>query len=85
MNNGKYEEVQEYDKESTIKELKSTEANRIVIALLGLTFHEENWKWVHDICIQYCSHIDYIVRGITILCFGHLARIHGKLDTESIF
>jgi hypothetical protein len=84
MNNGKYEEVQEYNKESTIEELKSTEANGIVNALLGLTFHEGNWKWVQDICIQYSSHSEYKVRGIAILCFGHLARIHGELDTERV-
>ena len=84
MNSGKYEEVQEYDKESVIEELQSTEANRVVNALLGLSFHEENWKWVQDTCIQYSSHSDYKVRGVAILCFGHLARIHGELDTERV-
>jgi hypothetical protein len=84
MNNGKYKEVQVYDKESALEELKSSEVKKITNALLRLTFHESDGKWVQDICIQYSNHSHYNVRGIAILCFGHLARIHGELETEIV-
>lgn len=84
MSNGENEEVQEFDKESAIKELKSGEAKRIINALLALAFYEEDWKWVQDICIVYSNHSHSNVRGIAILCFGHLARIHGELELEKV-
>ncbi|MEF2246496.1 hypothetical protein [Paenibacillus sp. IITD108] len=84
MDNGRYEEIQEYDKDSTIQELKLGDDKRIINALLGLAFNEQDWKWVQDICLQFSNNSNYKVRGIAILCFGHLARIHGQLETELV-
>lgn len=84
MNNGEYNEVQKLDLKNVMSELNSGEVQRIVNALLGLAFHDEDWKGVQDLCIQYSNHPHYNVKGIAILCFGHLARIHGKLETEKV-
>ncbi|KRE45524.1 HEAT repeat domain-containing protein [Paenibacillus sp. Soil522] len=84
MENGKYEEIQKYDKDFAIQELKLGDDKRIINALLGLALNEQDWMWVQDICIQFSNHSNYNVRGIAILCFGHLARIHGQLETEKV-
>lgn len=36
--------------------------------------------WAADICLRLSSHPDGRVRGNSVLGFGHLARICGKLD-----
>jgi hypothetical protein len=84
MDNGTYGEIQEHDKNSALQELKSNDERRIVNALLGLALNEQDWKWVQDICIKFSSHSSHSVRGIAILCFGHLARIHRELEIEKV-
>jgi hypothetical protein len=80
MNNGKYE----YDKKFSIAELECGEAKRITNALISLALYNPDWKWVQDTCIKFSNHNNDNVRGIAILCFGHLARLHGKLETDRV-
>ena len=67
-----------------LQQIKSDETDRIVDALLSLAFYEDNWMSVENLCIGHSSHTDSKVRGIAILCFGHLARIHGQLHIEKV-
>lgn len=67
-----------------LEQMKSDETDRIVDALLSLSFYDEDWEYVENICIEYSNHSDSKVRGISILCFGHLARIHEQLHTEKV-
>lgn len=84
MDNGRYEEIDEYDREFAIKELESGDVKRTRMALLSLALYDSDWKSVQDICIKYSDHSDDNIRGIAVLCFGHLARIHGTLETERV-
>ncbi|WP_438351661.1 hypothetical protein ACP8HI_00790 [Paenibacillus sp. FA6] len=34
--------------------------------------------------VRYCQHKNENVRGIAILCFGHIARIHGTVNKELV-
>ncbi len=67
-----------------LERMKSDETDRIVGALLSLSFYDEDWEYVENICIEYSNHSDSKVRGISILCFGHLARIHEQLHIEKV-
>lgn len=67
-----------------LEQMKSDETDRIVDALLSLSFYDEDWEYVENICIEYSNHSDSKVRGISILCFGHLARIHEQLHIEKV-
>ncbi|MFB9327081.1 HEAT repeat domain-containing protein [Paenibacillus aurantiacus] len=64
--------------------LHSGEVKKVVDALLALTFHNDDWKAVQEICIRCSSDQNPNVRGIAILCFGHLARIHGDLEQDKV-
>ena len=79
-----YREVPEYDRDTAIREIDSGVSERMVEALLALAFHNPDWHWVQDICIKYSNSSDANVRGVAILCFGHLARLHRMLDTEIV-
>lgn len=67
-----------------LEQIKSDETDRMAEALLSLAFYDEDWMFVENLCIEYSSHKDSKVRGIAILCFGHLARIHGQLHIEKV-
>ncbi|MCM3630408.1 hypothetical protein M3194_24040 [Paenibacillus glycanilyticus] len=84
LNNGNYEEINGYDQRKTFDDLHSGESKKVVNALLSHSFHEDDWKQVQDICIHHSSDQNSNVRGIAILCFGHLARIHGELELEHV-
>lgn len=67
-----------------LEQIKSDETDRIVHALLSLAFYDEDWMFVENLCFEYSSYSDSKVRGIAILCFGHLARKHGQLHIEKV-
>lgn len=72
------------NREWALEQIKSDETDRIADALLSLAFYDEDWMFVENLCIEYSSHSDSKVRGIAILWFGHLARIHGQLHIEKV-
>ena len=55
-------------------------AEKIEEALLRVTFHDEDWRWVQSYCLKFLGYPDKSVRAVAALCLGHLACIHGKLD-----
>lgn len=67
-----------------LEQIKTDITDNIADALLSLAFYDEDWMFAENLCIEYSSHSDSKVRGIAILCFGHLARIHGQLHIEKV-
>ncbi|GAC1424905.1 MAG: hypothetical protein PVS3B3_31830 [Ktedonobacteraceae bacterium] len=55
-------------------------AEKIEEALLRVTFHDPDWRWVQTYCLEFLEHPDKDVRAIAAVCLGHLACIHGTLD-----
>jgi len=53
-------------------------------ALVGVAFHEPDWRWVQSQCELLASHPSSAVRGLVVTCFGHLARIHGQIDRDVV-
>lgn len=62
----------------------SGDPTRIVAALLGIAYHDPDWEWVQEKCIGFAGDPRPNCRQVAALCFGHLARIHGKLDTTRV-
>ncbi len=48
--------------------------------VLSVALYSENFEYAENFCIQLSNHKHFNVRGNAILGFGHLARVHGKLD-----
>ncbi len=57
---------------------------KIEEALLRVTFHDEDWRWVQSNCLKFLVHADKDVRMVAASCLGHLACIHGTLDTNTV-
>lgn len=64
--------------------LRSGNGQAIAEALVGLAYHWPDWQRVQDICLSLLDHPDSGVRAIAVTCLGHVARIHGELDTARV-
>ena len=82
--NNKELEKEEYSREKALEVLSSLDMETVVYGLLGIVFCDSDWRWVQQICLEYSNSSDENIRGIALLCFGHIARFHRKLDVEVI-
>jgi hypothetical protein len=64
--------------------LRSSDATEIADALLSAAYYEPDWKWVQGQCMSFSRHADKNVRWVSVVCFGHLARIHRQLDLKPV-
>lgn len=53
-------------------------------ALVRLTYHDPDWVWVQAQCLRFGKYPQSEIRGLAATCIGHLARIHGVIDMESV-
>jgi hypothetical protein len=63
------------------EKLESDDPKRINDALIRLTYHDSDWQWVQDQCLQLVNYSGPVVKGPAISCLGHLARIT-RLSTQ---
>jgi len=80
----KYETTLPIPKEQAETAFQSKVPEEIVHALLGVTHHEADWEWVQDHCLSFLNSPLSDVRNTAIICLGHLARIHRKLDRPKV-
>ena len=82
----KYKKIAPVTKEKAESILASDSSiDQVKEALLGAALNEKNdWKWLQDLCIKYSKHSDKSVQGAAILCFGHIARVHGHLEKDVV-
>src|SRR4051812_37985513 len=78
-----YKPVEPYTRETAEAMLSSGDVPARIDALLSIAFYEE-FEFAQERCIQFSNHPDEDVRGIAILCLGHIARIHGKISHERV-
>ncbi len=62
----------------------SNNVEAICDALIRITYHDPDWRWVQEQCIRFAEFPDADVRGLAVTCLGHLARIHRKLNLEEV-
>lgn len=79
-----YHEVAPITRERAKAALASQDPATIAHALLSITYHDPDWRWVQEICLRFTEDEDATIRGMAVTCIGHLARIHGVLDEEAV-
>lgn len=68
----------------TEKILQFEDKEVVTKKLLEITFNNENWKWVQEMCLKLLDNKDEDIKGLAVTCIGHIARIHGKIDKEKV-
>ncbi len=64
--------------------INSDNPDTIVRGLLSLALNADDGEFVQDLMVRYSQHKNENIRGIAILCFGHIARIHRAVNKELI-
>lgn len=79
-----YDEVKPISRLDAESAFKSGEIAQICDALVRLTYHDSDHKWVENQCVEFVRHPNVEVRGLALTCLEHLARIHRQLDLNRV-
>jgi hypothetical protein len=79
-----YRKVEKISKQTADEVFSSLQPDAICNALLSVSFHEQDWKWVQDKCLYFLQNIDTRISRTAVICLGHIARIHLKMDREKV-
>jgi hypothetical protein len=80
----KYEKIEPIARAEAEAIIRRDKTEDIPLTLVRLAYHEPDWRWVQDLCIGLSDHPDKSVRRVCAICFGHIARIHGKLERDKV-
>jgi hypothetical protein len=80
----RYSDIPPISRNEARAAFRTGDESAIIAALLSLTFHDPDWRWVQDQLLQFAKHRNSSIRSLAGLCFGHLARIHRALDLEVV-
>lgn len=80
----KYREITPISRLEAEAVLAGNDLDLIRVALVRIAFTEPDYKWATFQCLNFCDHLDDEVRGVAVTCLGHIARVHGKIDTQTI-
>ncbi|MBQ4880115.1 hypothetical protein J8M21_23160 [Pseudoalteromonas luteoviolacea] len=79
----KYQRVTPVSKEYAETQLNLVTGEELCLLLLGLC-EQENWEWAQSVYLKYIYDDDHWVASAAITGLGHLARISGQLDKETV-
>ncbi|HLM00599.1 MAG TPA: hypothetical protein VK400_06055 [Pyrinomonadaceae bacterium] len=79
-----YHRVLPIDRAEVEAAFASGDSRRICDALVSAAFYDSDWLWVQDKCLHFVDSSFPDARRLSIVCFGHLARIHGKLEMNKV-
>ena len=79
-----FEEINPMSRRYAEKVFQQDDADKIEEALLRVTFHDADWQWVQSYCLKFLKYPDKSVRAVAAICLGHLACIHGTIDTNIV-
>jgi hypothetical protein len=71
-------------REEAYSAFATNEPELICSALVAIALHDSDWRWAQDRCLQFARHPDAAIRQIAATCIGHVARIHQRLDLETV-
>ena len=81
----RYEDVLPITRQEAELAFSSNNETTICDALIRITYHDPDWKWVQLKCLYFGKHPISEIRRLAATCVGHLARIHGILDIDPVY
>lgn len=76
----KYEAIVPRGREEVESALSRDDTEELSSAVVSAALYSDDSVWAEDLCLRLAGHADANVRGNAVLGFGHIARIHGRLD-----
>jgi len=84
MSDLKYQKVEPIARGDGEAIIHNGPVKEIPLTLIRLAYFDTDWAWVQDKCISLSSHENVWVRRACVICFGHIARIHGTIDRAKV-
>ena len=79
-----YKEILPVSRQDAEAAFATENPDMICDALVRITYHDPDWRWVQEHCLAFTRHLHADIRGLAVTCLGHLARLHGILDTPRV-
>lgn len=79
-----YEELAPISQEAAEAALASGDGEQIGRALLRLALHGPDWRLAEHQALRHLTHHDVWVRRNAATALGHVARLSGNLDIDSV-
>jgi hypothetical protein len=80
----RYQNVPPISRNEARAAFRSGSEAAIRAALLSITYHDEDWRWIQEQLLRFARHRNSSIRSLAGLCFGHVARIHRALDLDAV-
>jgi len=79
-----FHQVLPISRDDALIALASGDSEQICKALVSVAFHESDWRWAQEKCLELLENDDADVSGLAATCLGHIARVQKKLDKERV-
>ena len=80
----RYEDIPILTKEEILEALHRADLEELKTVALSASLGIDDWQWAQAVCLQLATHPEPGVRANAILGFGHLARLHRRLDRDRV-
>jgi hypothetical protein len=80
----KYKPIERLSIEEVESAISGNDPEDLLIVVLSAALYSDDQRWAEDICLKLSKHEHFNVRGNAILGFGHIARIHRRLDQRKV-
>ncbi len=80
----KYEPIEKYSKVDIEKAVADNNADELLLLVLSVALYSDDFEYAENFYVQLSIHEHFNVRGNAIQGFGHIARIHGKLNENKV-
>jgi len=70
--------------DEAIRRLASDLDESVVSALVSIGLNETDRAWAQDTCLKYLTNKTEAIVASAITAFGHIARRHGEMNTETV-
>ena len=72
------------DKILTVLADESASKDEKIAAVMFAIFNLDDPRWLQNLCMQCSKSDDSDIAGLAITGIGHIARLHGNLDLETV-
>ncbi len=73
-----------YSREIELQNIKSLDDAVASKALLSITFNDDDWRFIQNLCIELIVTNDRNSGLLAVTCIGHIARMHHKIEKRKI-
>lgn len=64
--------------------ISADHVEKLIQMVVAVSMFAEDGGWAESVCLRLANHPNYNVRGNAILGFGHIARVHGKIESLGV-